>query len=66
MADIQIIKKKISCQELKKIADEQFGDLVKAVVDVEKGIIGNRSRGVDHPKVREKIVQIINSLCLAE
>lgn len=30
---------KISIEELKKMAEEMFGDLVKAVIDVEKGII---------------------------
>jgi hypothetical protein len=113
MENIQIIQNKISRQELKKIAEERFGDLVKAVVDIEKGIMaiggdlhadeeailledgsrqenlwginfypeeagekfvefdsvinirpssGNRSRGVEDAKIREKIVQIINSL----
>jgi|SRR3989338_2596125 len=37
--DIKIIKKSISREEIKKIAREQFGDLVKAVVDVEKEIM---------------------------
>lgn len=36
---IQIIKKSIHIKELKKIAKNQFGDLVKAVVDVEKEIM---------------------------
>jgi len=36
---MKIIKDKISIQELKKMADNMFGDLVKAVVDVEKRII---------------------------
>jgi hypothetical protein len=37
--DIQIIKDSISRDELKKIAKDQFGDMVKAVVDIEQGII---------------------------
>ncbi|OGZ35411.1 MAG: hypothetical protein A3A94_00670 [Candidatus Portnoybacteria bacterium RIFCSPLOWO2_01_FULL_43_11] len=36
---MKIIKKSISREEIKKIAREQFGDLVKAVVDVEKEIM---------------------------
>ncbi len=34
MIDIRIIKKPITRAELKKIAKERFGDLVKAVVDI--------------------------------
>jgi len=37
--EIKIIKTSINREELKKIAEKQFGDLVKAVVDVEKGIM---------------------------
>ncbi len=36
---MKIIKDKISIQELKEMAKNMFGDLVKAVVDVEKRII---------------------------
>lgn len=34
-----IVKDGISIEELKKMAEEMFGDLVKAVVDVERGIM---------------------------
>lgn len=37
--EIHIIKSPISKQELSKIAQERFGDLVKAVVDIEQGIM---------------------------
>lgn len=37
--DIRIIKDSITREELKKIASEQFGDLVKAVVDIEKEVM---------------------------
>lgn len=37
--EIQIIKDSITIKELLDIAKEQFGDLVKAVVDVENGIM---------------------------
>jgi len=36
---ILIISKKISLAKLKKISEERFGDMVKAVVDIEKSII---------------------------
>ncbi|MDO8743013.1 MAG: DUF5674 family protein [Candidatus Azambacteria bacterium] len=37
--EIRIIKDTISKEELKKIAENQFGDLVKAVVDIEEEIM---------------------------
>ena len=36
---MKIVKDKISIEELKNIAEEMFGNLVKAVVDVEEGIM---------------------------
>lgn len=36
---MEFIEKKISMQELKNIAKERFGDLVKAVVDIEKKVM---------------------------
>lgn len=36
---IKIIKDKVSLEELKEIAKNQFGDLVKAVVDIENEIM---------------------------
>ncbi len=36
---MKIINDKISIEELKKLASETFGNLVKAVVDVEKEIM---------------------------
>ena len=36
---MRIIKDKISILELRKMAEQMFGDLVKAVVDVEKEIM---------------------------
>lgn len=36
---IRIVKEKVSLAELKQMAQEVFGDMVKAVVDVEKGIM---------------------------
>jgi len=108
-----LVDKEISLEELKKIAHQSFGNLVKAVVDVEKEImviggelhsdeeefllrrgsrqenlwginiypdledkewiefdsvinlrpsLGNLTRGVDNPKIREKIYKIVNKL----
>jgi len=37
--EIRIIKKPISKEELKELAKEGFGDVVKAVVDVEQEIM---------------------------
>ena len=34
---IKIVEKFISLSELKELAKERFGDMVKAVVDIEKG-----------------------------
>jgi hypothetical protein len=106
-----IVSESISLLELKKMAEERFGNLVKAVIDLKKEIIavdaelhadeealllekgsrqedlwginiyhempeneriefdsminlrpsqGNRTRGVDAPEIRQKIVKIVN------
>lgn len=34
-----IVKNKITLEELKKITEERFGDLIKAVVDIEREIM---------------------------
>ena len=39
MEEIKIVKDSIKREELLEIAKQQFGDLVKAVVDVEQGIM---------------------------
>ena len=39
MSEIHLINKKISREELKKIAEERFGDFEKAVVDIEQKIM---------------------------
>jgi len=36
---MKIVRKKIKLEELKKMAERMYGNLVKAVVDVEKGIM---------------------------
>jgi hypothetical protein len=110
---VKIIDSQISLSELKVLAEGRFGNLVKAVVDVERRIMavdgelhadeeglllesgsrqedlwginiypdlegperiefdsvinirpsqGNRSRGVDDPVVRERIIQAVTGL----
>ncbi|MFH1822641.1 MAG: DUF5674 family protein [Patescibacteria group bacterium] len=110
---MKIIKDKITIDELKEMANKSFGNLVKAVVDVEKGVAAidaelhsdeeaelikegseqknlwginfypdlegedflefdsminirptqnNRSRGIDDPEIRKKIVNIVNKI----
>jgi len=39
MSELHIIEKPITRAELKEIAEERFGDLVKGAVDTEKGIM---------------------------
>jgi len=39
MPDITLIDQPVTRQQLKKIAEELFGDMVKGVVDLEKGIM---------------------------
>ncbi|MFH1503939.1 MAG: DUF5674 family protein [Candidatus Omnitrophota bacterium] len=108
---MKILKELITIRELNKIAEDSFGDLVKAVVDISKELIavdaelhsdleallledgsrqenlwginfypgfeeddliefdsminmrpayGNKSRGVDDKKTRQKIIEIVN------
>lgn len=110
---MKIIEQQITLKELEQMAEQTFGDLIKAVVDVEKEIMavdaelhadeeaylleagskqedlwginiypeldldemiefdslinlrpsqGNRSRGVDDPKLQRKIREIVNKL----
>ena len=108
-----VIKKRVNIEKIRRIAQETFGNVVKVVVDIEKGIIalgaelhadeeaelleagskqenlwginiypdadekdyiefdslinlrpsqGNRTRGVDDPLVRQKIIDIVKRL----
>ena len=110
---MKVIKKSISLAELIKVAEQRFGNLVKAVVDINKEImaidgelhadeealllkegskqedlwginiypkekgdewiefdsminlrpsIGNLSRGIKNPKIRRRIIKIVNKL----
>ena len=115
---MQIVYEKISLDELKKMAEKMFGSLIKAVVDIEKGIMaidaglhadeeqllldeansqqehlwginlyperfpeqnwiifdsminlrpsyGNRTRGVDDPRIQEKITTIVTKMVVS-
>jgi hypothetical protein len=110
---MELIEKPVEKSQLAELAKERFGDMVKAVVDIEKRLMlvggelhadeeaellengskqqdlwginiypdkvcsemvefdsminlrpsqGNRSRGVDNPDVREKILEIVREL----
>lgn len=110
---MRVIREKITIEELKNIAKETFGELIKAVVDVEEEIMaiggelhsdeealllemgskqnnlwginlypdlegedwiefdsminlrpafGNRTRVVEDPQIRQKIIYIVNKL----
>lgn len=39
MVNIKIIKERISLAELKRLAEENFGDILKGVVDVKRGVV---------------------------
>lgn len=59
MAEIRIIRNSISKEELKKLAHELYGDIIKAVVDVEQGIMG--VGGELHVDVQSLLVEKENS-----
>ena len=110
---MEIITDKISVEELQEMADKMFGNLIKAVVDIEKEVMAidgelhadeqalllengskqenlwginiylekinedfiefdsvinirpsqqNRSREVDNPEIRKKILKVVNKL----
>jgi hypothetical protein len=55
MFEIIIIKDKLSKEELKKIAKENFGEMVKAMVDIDKKIFA--VGGELHADAMEKLVE---------
>ncbi len=110
---MKIVKDKIKIDELKEMAEKMYGNLVKAVVDVEKEImavdgelhadeeklliekgshpknlwginlypdlqtkdwiefdsvinvkphLGNRTRGIDNSKIKERVIKIVTKL----
>ena len=76
---IQIVREPITLDELRSLAHGQFGDFVKAVVDVRVGTDriefdsminirpsqGNRSRSVEDPVLRQQIVKVVTGLIRA-
>lgn len=111
--EIKIVSEKVSKAEMEQMAEKSFGDLIKAVVDVERRMMAiggelhsdeetlllengskqsnlwginlypfkpksegiefdsminirprqeNRSRGVENPEIREKIIEIVSLL----
>ena len=65
----------ISIEDLRTLARERFGDMVKGVVDLEtadwlefdsminlRPSFGNRTRGVDDPATREAIATLVERL----
>ena len=44
------------------MAAKMFGDLVKAAIDIEKEVLGNKSRSVDDLKIQKRIINIVNKL----
>jgi len=63
--EIEIVREKIRLDRLKQMAEQMFGDLVKAVVDFDSMIniklsTGNRTRGIDNPETRKKVISIID------
>ncbi|MCJ7586451.1 MAG: DUF5674 family protein [Candidatus Aminicenantes bacterium] len=62
---MKIIDAAISLSDLKHMAQNGFGNMVKALFDSMINIRpsqGNRSRGVENPESREKIVRVVNRL----
>lgn len=55
----KIVKDKISRSDLKTLAHEQYGDIIKAVVDVEQAIIG--VGGELHVDIQSLLIEKENS-----
>ena len=55
--DIRIIKEGIGVEDLQKMALETFGDMVKAVVDIDKGImaVGGDACGCRKRATRQRV-----------
>ena len=57
--ETKIIKNKISREELKKLSHEQYGDILKAVVDVDKKSMG--AGGELHVDIQSLLIEKENS-----
>lgn len=53
--NIRVIEEALNIKELVKIGVEGFGDMVKAVVDVERKIMSVKSSSFDWTDLRKKI-----------
>ena len=75
-----ILQQAISISQLKELAQNTFGDMIKCVADVKRGLLdfiefdslinirswqGNPSRGVEDPDVREAIKSIVDKFITA-
>mgnify|MGYP001588023026 CR=1 FL=1 len=57
--ETKIVKDKIGREELKNLAHEQYGDIIKAVVDVKQGIMG--VGGELHVDIQSLLIEKENS-----
>lgn len=58
--ETKIIRDKITRDELKALAHEQYGDIIKAVVDIEQGVMG--IGGELHVDIQSLLIEKENSL----
>ena len=57
--ETKIVKDKISLDEVKRLAHEQYGDMVKTVVDIEQSIMG--IGGELHVDIQSELIKEENS-----
>lgn len=58
--ETKIVKEKITKDELKTLAHDQYGDIIKAVVDIDKEIVG--VGGELHVDIQSLLVERENSI----
>lgn len=59
MAETRIVRDSISREELKELAHELYGDIIKAVVDIRQGILG--VGGELHVDIQSQLIEKENS-----
>jgi len=59
MVETRIVKDSISREELKELAQELYGDIIKAVVDIGQGILG--VGGELHVDIQSQLIEKENS-----
>lgn len=78
---MEILNSKVTLDYIRNLAQNWYGDMIKAVADVEKGYFpdldgedfvefdslinirprqNNKSRDVEDPQIRERIISIVN------